>query len=955
MRPLPIRSAADRPPRGAGLLRPRLLDPFADLWERRLALIVAPPGAGKTTLLAQIADGAGCPVVSYRAETRDRDRSIFITRLRGAFAAALVEVPPGALTTEDTLAALESYTGERRLLLVVDDFHVLHGTDAQHDVGLLVDYAPEGLAVAIASRARPELDVSRRRVSGTVIEVGPDDLRFRSWEVERLFQEVYGEPLPPEDLAALTRRTEGWAAGLQLFHLATAGKPMPERRRALAALGTRWKPAHEYLSANVLAHLPEALRTFLVDSCILPRLDPSLCDALLARTDSAVLLGELERRQIFLDPLDEVGSYRYHEVLRSFLEVVFVDQFGEAWARDRYRRAGELLEAAGYAADALPAYARAGDWTGVARLLGEDGERAVSRQFGWLELLPDALVANDPWLLLATARERVAAGRFAEAVDPYFAAEHSFGTEAGSAIARAERATLRAWLEPAFSPAGEWAALARNATVREPLAAARAAGSCRPRYRAFVAGFAALLAGQVDEAKRRFRDVRGDGDASAQLAAAARLGAAVAQLLAADAEGNREVEAATDEADALGMRWLARLGRASLALGDRPSGAAEAAAARAAAASEDDAWGEAYAAFASGWAALRSGAEAEPALDAAATAFRDLGAGVLEAWARAALALAGVRSGAPDALQDALDAEDAARASGVAGAQACAALALAEARWPRQREFHITATALVAALHLDVPGPAAPDVGAEAAAKRPAVVITCFGGFGLSVDGRMVDLRPAKPRARQILRFLAMHAPQPVHREVLAETFWPDAPPAMSGRNLHVALSSLRRVIDPELNGSGPLIVRDGDAYRLDLGPRDEVDVSEFDRAIAGGVRALGHGDAEGARVSLQRALDLYSGELLGEDGPAEWLVRERERRRFEVSTAAHELAQLLLAQGEPAEAAAACERGFYANPFHDALWRLCVEAYEAAGNPAAAARTGRRYDDVLAGLGLNA
>jgi DNA-binding SARP family transcriptional activator len=162
-------------------------------------------------------------------------------------------------------------------------------------------------------------------------------------------------------------------------------------------------------------------------------------------------------------------------------------------------------------------------------------------------------------------------------------------------------------------------------------------------------------------------------------------------------------------------------------------------------------------------------------------------------------------------------------------------------------------------------------------------------------------------------------------------------------------------VLDPELGGAAPLIVRDGDAYRLDLRPDDEVDVVEFDRAIAGGRLAETQGDADAARASLQRALDLYHGELLSEDGPAEWLVRERERRRFEASTAAQELARLLLARGEPAAAAAACERGFYANPFHDALWRLCIEAYEAAGNPAAAARTGRRYDEVLAALGLKA
>ena len=40
-------------------------------------------------------------------------------------------------------------------------------------------------------------------------------------EVERLFRDHYKQQLPPQELAVLTRRIEGWAAGLQLFHLAT--------------------------------------------------------------------------------------------------------------------------------------------------------------------------------------------------------------------------------------------------------------------------------------------------------------------------------------------------------------------------------------------------------------------------------------------------------------------------------------------------------------------------------------------------------------------------------------------------------------------------------------------------------------------------------------------------------------------------------------------------------------
>ena len=83
--------------------------------------------------------------------------------------------------------------------------------------------------------SRPGINLSRLRVADELLEVGTDDLRFRAWEVEQLFRDVYHDPVPPADLAVLARRTEGWAAGLQLFHLATRG-----RSAGGAAAGPGW-------------------------------------------------------------------------------------------------------------------------------------------------------------------------------------------------------------------------------------------------------------------------------------------------------------------------------------------------------------------------------------------------------------------------------------------------------------------------------------------------------------------------------------------------------------------------------------------------------------------------------------------------------------------------------------------------------------------------------------------
>src|SRR5205823_14969921 len=162
----------------------------------------------------------------------------------------------------------------------------------------LIDYAPPSITFLIGSRALPGFNLSRLRVSGALLEISSEDLRFRSWEVERLFRDIYRAPLPPEELAELARRTEGWAAGLQLFHLATRGKSPQERRRILTALGSRSRLTREYLTRNVLDQLPAELRWFLVRTCVLTRLPGPICDGVVDRNDGQLVRGGVGRRLI---------------------------------------------------------------------------------------------------------------------------------------------------------------------------------------------------------------------------------------------------------------------------------------------------------------------------------------------------------------------------------------------------------------------------------------------------------------------------------------------------------------------------------------------------------------------------------------------------------------------------------------------------------------------------------
>ncbi len=660
-------------------------------------------------------------------------------------------------SADDACIALDELA--EPLVLCIDDLHALLATAAENELERLVEHLPAGVRILAATRRRPDINLSRLLVAGSLLELGSDDLRFRSWEVEELFRDVYGEPLPPGDLAVLARRTEGWAAGLQLFHLACRGRSPAERRRLLASLGTHFALASEYLARNVLADLEPDLSDFLLETCVLGELTGPLCDELLGTTGSQARLAALAERQVFTRAVDERGAtYRYHEVLRRHLELELVERIGEVAARERFRRAGALLESRGALADAIRAQCRAEDWESVARLAAREGERLLTIGDGWLDLLPASLRLDDPWLLLAVARRERSAGRLDAAVTAYSEAEAAFGTPSGADLARRERQALVRFLDPLVPAGSDVAGIVRAATLRDPANAART-DLLDGAERECAAGLGLLLAGRLREAAVRLEDARGATDVPPMLEAVAATGLAAALLLSGRAEeGLTAASDAAELADRLGQAWLARLARAVRTIGD-PGLRREAASALAASRREGDRWGCALAGLALGH-ALAYGAndEAVPMLEESVAAFHGLGANVLEAWARGLLALALSRTSDPEARGAAHVAERTARAAGTRAPLAYTYLALAALEPPRRAEYLALASDTADECGLALPGAQTQSVG-------PRVALRCLGAFVLTVErtpgrpvGRPSPCAPAAARARAARR--ASRAPR---------------------------------------------------------------------------------------------------------------------------------------------------------------------------------------------------
>ncbi len=314
----------------------------------------------------------------------------------------------------------------------------------------LLEHLPPSVHLVLATRADPPLPLARLRARGRLTELRAGELRFTAAEAAVLLSGVTGAGLPADSVAALTARTEGWAAGLQLAGLSLRGQP--DAAGFVAAFSGSHRYVLDYLAEEVLDGQPERVREFLLETSVLDRLSGELCDVVTGRSGSQALLQQIEAAGLFLTPLDEVrGWWRYHHLFADLLRArLQQDQPGKAAAL--HRNAAAWCAEHGLADDAVRHALSGGDPIGSARLIEQHfdeiflhGESATIQR--WLAALPAELARSRLRLALAQAWMALVGGDL---------------EAAGAALDAAGRAPADAAHEPFEPSVGRAASLLAN-------------------------------------------------------------------------------------------------------------------------------------------------------------------------------------------------------------------------------------------------------------------------------------------------------------------------------------------------------------------------------------------------------------------------------------------------------------------------------------------------------------
>lgn len=196
-----------------------------------------------------------------------------------------------------------------------------------------------------------------------------------------------------------------------------------------------------------------------------------------------------------------------------------------------------------------------------------------------------------------------------------------------------------------------------------------------------------------------------------------------------------------------------------------------------------------------------------------------------------------------------------------------------------------------------------------------AVQIVTLGRFAVLRAGTPVPAADWQSRkARDLLKLLVARRGRPVTRESAAEALWPGEPPGPLSNRLSVALSTMRKVLDPDrARPTDHYIAADAQSLALRIDHID-VDVIAF-------LRAAEAGSAGGSPEALREAERLYTGDFLEEDLYEDWAVDCREHARSVALEVGRRLAAAAVRGGDDDDASRHLRRVLERDPHDEAAW----------------------------------
>ena len=391
--------------------------------EDEITLVSAPAGFGKTTLLTQWVQTIDRPNAWLSLDEHDNELPVFVqslvasvqTAFPDAFGATAALFKAPRILPPDQLAPLlinDLADVPHDVILVLDDYHLIHNHEVHSLLELLVEHLPLQLHLVLICRSDPPLPVARWLAKGRLYELRGSDLRFMPEETEAFLTRMLGSEAAHETAGALNERTEGWAAALRLAALSL--RDTSDRASFLEHLDNYTaRSINSYLVGEILTQQTHEVQEFLEQTSILAQFCAELCAEVMGSDTSheqvQSTLDWLERSNLFLIPLDTHQRwYRFHHLFQDLLQQRSQTHNSQEELATLHRRASAWYARHDLIEEAIRHALLARDSSRATQLVEAHFFQAFEQEQlllvdHWLRLLPEQQLQGSPLLLTAKA------------------------------------------------------------------------------------------------------------------------------------------------------------------------------------------------------------------------------------------------------------------------------------------------------------------------------------------------------------------------------------------------------------------------------------------------------------------------------------------------------------------------------------------------------------------------
>ncbi|WCK54261.1 LuxR C-terminal-related transcriptional regulator [Aneurinibacillus sp. Ricciae_BoGa-3] len=388
--------------------RPTITELLNKGLKTKLTSVTAPGGYGKTTALSHWLKQSGIPSVWVSFDPQDNDLIQFwsyviaaVDSKNSGFAEAMNTYLPtlksGAFATFITAMIDEFSSHSDELVLIFDDYHSIHLSSIHASVVFLLEHLPAHIHLYIASRFELPIPTARLQTMGQVVKITIRDLRFQLDEGIRYFRDCMGFSLSKDDVSILVSRTEGWISGLHLAAISL--KKSDHSSNFINAFSGVHRSVADYLFQEVFSHQSDEMRSFLLETSILNRMNDALCEAVTGQTNCQERLELLDQQNLFIIPLDDERQwYRYHHLFSEFLQRQYQQKHPEQ-AKQLYVRAANWLEEHGFFEEAVEHFLMGGHYPEVVSLIGKHLHGLQLKRgvlYRWFSALPESSLLATP-------------------------------------------------------------------------------------------------------------------------------------------------------------------------------------------------------------------------------------------------------------------------------------------------------------------------------------------------------------------------------------------------------------------------------------------------------------------------------------------------------------------------------------------------------------------------------